>query len=208
VEELESPSRSSASNHRNEPTPRELLPSLPELFRRSNTAFAVWLTVLCVGVLTAALWRASRYLHDRDDRHRAVLTAAVVAWVVANTAVGLAGVRRRTSEDQTLVALREDLVELKNVERWAFLAEGGVPLPVEYVAESVWPTTRPTHLASWGELSQFLARLPGDRRRLLVVEWNERSSSRLRISGVHLHDVGPTRFLWNTRLRVFFVAVR
>lgn len=153
-------------------------------------------TVGVLGILAAGLVWIARGHAVREWRILMLLMLLVLTTTFAR---GAWCVRRTTSDDRALVALRTALLRIQGVRNCTLVsAQAALPNPsdslppVMYLVRSIWPDARVSQASSWEmAVAQVSSAATGDQGAQVVVAWGIKGQPSLPGASFVMKPIGP-----------------
>lgn len=179
-----------------------------ESFFRSPLGHSILLVVLLIVSLVLAT-RLLRTLGTRvETRRHLLLTMLLVAQLGVNAGIGIATSRRRTHEDEALVACRKELGTVGPAERCTVVRETTISPTLWFLVRSVWPEATLAAVDSWDQaLSTMLAGKYPANETSLVIDWTSRDTrpANIQIEGLQVDAVSRVQVFRGRQLRAYRV---
>lgn len=174
----------------------------------------LWRVIFFVSLGACVSWLLWRGLKNSDNRQRVFLGLSLGILLILHGLLNFLGVRQSTLNDQALAKMREEMVVIKNVNRWTIVTPDRSPLMLRYLLTSLWPNAKSVEIHSWydPQLTEEISQGQDSAANHIVIDWNDRDlrTPMLRLSDsderphvVEFPPVGSPQILWSHRLRIY-----
>jgi len=171
---------------------------------------AIWLG-LGIFVVGTASWGLQRWCGHREPRRRQMLSALVIAPILANAWLGLAAVRSEHDGHDDLRWFAQGVAGVNHIGVCLIVSADPPPPQLSFSARSLWPDAQVELIEQWDQAADMLlADALESNQPVLLVEWGSRESklANMRVDSVEIEQIAQPRQLRSRELKTFLLKPR